>query len=104
MDNIAVLKTSDYMDNGIHLSNIGQKLVPKSLTLGSTLHQPCDIYKFNSSRNNLLCVIHLAQHPKPLVRHSDHSHVRVNGTERIIGRLCTRLSQRIEQRTFSYIG
>ncbi len=60
MDNVAVLETPDYMDDGVHFPDICQKLVAKALALRSSLHQSCNIHKFNGSRYDFLRVVHLA--------------------------------------------
>ena len=54
MDNVGVLKASHNMNNGIHFTDVGKKLVPQPLSFGSPFHQPGDIDKFNDSRNRLL--------------------------------------------------
>ena len=43
MDNIGILKTTYYMNNGIYLTDICEKLVSKSLTFGCTLYKTCNI-------------------------------------------------------------
>ena len=50
MDNIGILKTTYYMNNGIYLTDICKELVSKSLTFGCTLYKTCNINKFNHCR------------------------------------------------------
>ena len=60
MDNIRIFKTTNYMDNRIHLTNIRQKLVTKTFTFGSALYQTCNIHKLNHRRSHLLGMIKIS--------------------------------------------
>ena len=48
MDDVFIFKATDYMDNGIDLTDIGQKLVAEALTFGSSLDETCDVYKLDN--------------------------------------------------------
>ena len=84
MNDIAVLKTPCHMDNSVYLADIGQELISKPFSFGRPFNQTRNIYKFNCRWNYLLCMIHFSENIQPLVRHRNHSHIRVNGTKRII--------------------
>ena len=57
MDNIGILKTTYYMNNGIYLTDIRKELVSKSLTFGCALYETCNIYELDHSRCDLLGVV-----------------------------------------------
>ena len=84
MHDIAVLKTSHHMYNGIHLADIGKELISQPFSFGRAFYKTCDIHKLDCSRDDLLGMVHLSKHIQPLIRHCHDSHVRVNGTERIV--------------------
>ena len=69
MDDICVLKAAHYVYDCIYLTDICKELVSKSLTLAGSLHETCDINKFDCCRCNLLCVIELSELYDSLVRH-----------------------------------
>ena len=96
MDDICIFKASYYMNDCIYLPDIGKELISKTLSFWCTFYKTCDIYKLDGCRDDLLCMIHLSQHIKTLVRHCYNSHVRVDRTEWIIGWLCSCLCQRIK--------
>ena len=52
MDDIFIFKAADYMDNGIDLTDIGQKLVAKPLPFGGSLDETCDVYKLDDCGND----------------------------------------------------
>ena len=85
VNDIAVLKASYHMDDGVHFPNIGKELVAKPLSFGCTFYKSRNIYEFNDSRNDLFCLVHVRQHIQSLVRYSYDAHIRVNGTERVVG-------------------
>ena len=103
MHHIAVLKAAHHMNDGVYLTNIGQELVAQALALGRALYQTGDVHKLNGGRCHLLGMIHVAQQTETLIRHCHDTDVRVDGTERIVGRLRTRLGQRVEKCTFADI-
>ena len=84
------------MDDSIHLADVGEKLVSESLALGSALYQTGNIHKFYDSRGNLGGMVERCQLLKPLVWNGNHTHIRVDGTEGVIGRLGAGLCQRVE--------
>ena len=54
MDCVRVVKTSDNLNYGIYFADIVEKLVSKPFAFAGPLYKPCDIYKLNCCRNNLL--------------------------------------------------
>ena len=103
MDHVLILETPDHMDNGVHLTNIGQELVAQALSLGGTLDQTRDIDEFNNSRGHLFGVIHLSEKPDPLVRDSDHTYIGIDRAERVISRLSASFCQCVKQGALAYV-
>ena len=87
MDDVTVLKASNDMNDRIRLSDVRKELVTESLTLGCALNKSGDINELYNSMNGRLRVIHLGEYIKPLVRYGYDSHVGVDRTERVVGRL-----------------
>ena len=81
------------MNDGIYLTDVSQKLVAQALTLGSALYQTCNIYELNGCRCDLLCIVHLTQNIQSVIRYGHNSHIRVNGTERIVCGFCSGFCQ-----------
>jgi hypothetical protein len=54
MHNIFILKTSDYMDDGIHCTNIGKEFITKSFSFAGTFNKTRNIYKLDY-RGQYLC-------------------------------------------------
>ena len=101
MDHIRILKAAYHMNDGIYLTDVSQKLVAQALTLGSALYQTCNIYKLNNRRGYLFGMVQIPKQLQTVIRNCNHTHIRVNGTERIVGRLCASLGQRVEQGTLA---
>ena len=85
MHNLAVIKAAHYMDDGIHLANMGKELVAQALALGGPLHQPRDIHELDDRRGHLVGGIHLAQLIQPGIRYRHDAHIRFDGAEGIVG-------------------
>ena len=92
------------MDDGIHLPDIGQKLIPKALALGGALHQPCDVHEFNDCRGEFLGLMHLPQPLQPLIRDGDHTHVGVDGAEGVVIRRNPGAGNGVEEGGLAHIG
>ena len=84
VDDILVLKAAHDMHNRIDLSDIGQKLVAQSFAFGSSLHQSCDVHKFDDRRSHLCRMIQVGEQLQTLIRYRNHSDIRINGAERIV--------------------
>ena len=84
MDYVRILKAAHDMHNRIDLSDIGQKLVAQSFAFGSSLHQSCDVHKFDDRRSHLCRMIQVGEQLQTLIRYRNHSDIRINGAERIV--------------------
>ena len=104
VDDVVILEAANHMHNGIHLTNVAEELVSQSLALGSALDQTGNVHKFQRCRRKLVRLVHLRQLVQTAVRHGDNAHVLFNGAERVVGRFCAGIGQRIEQGAFSHVG
>ena len=100
---IGILKTAYYMNDCINFTDVCKELVSKTFSLRSALYKSCNVNKFYNGRCHFLGMIKITKQCKSFIRHSNNSHIRVNGTEGIVRRFCTSLCQGIKKCTFSYI-
>ena len=57
MDDVGILKAADYVDDGVHLADIGEELVSKALALGGAFYQTGDVYEFDDGGRRLFRMI-----------------------------------------------
>ena len=94
---VGVVKATDDVDDGVALTDVSEKLVAQTLALGRTLDEACYIDNVAGGGNNASWVHDLGQFVEPLVGHGDDAEVRLNRTERIVGCLCFRARQAVEE-------
>ena len=87
MVDVAILKTADHLNDGIHLANMTEKLISQSLALARPFDQTCDIHKFDRRRDDFLGFRQLSQYVEPLIRHGHVALVRLDSAKWIICRL-----------------
>ena len=97
MQDVFVLKAAHDMDDGVHLADIGQKLVAQALALRRALDQARDIDEFDGRRRVFLRVVHLGEPVEAFVGHGDDADVGFDGAEGVIGRFRARVRDRVEQ-------
>ena len=101
MNNIRIIKAADNVQDCINLTDIGQELIAQPLTFGCAFDQTCNIDKLDHSRSHLLGMIEISEKLQSLVRYGYNTYIRIDRTERIVGRLCTSLCQGIKKGTFA---
>jgi hypothetical protein len=105
MDHIAVVKAAEHMNDCVRLANIGKKLVSEPFAVARALDKTGYIDNLHRSGNNAAFgVTEFAQTVQTLVGNSDHAEVRLDRTERKIGRLRFGVAQTVEQGGFAHIG
>ena len=50
MNDIGVVKTAYYMNNGVHFTDVGKKLVAQTFTFGGSLYQTCNVHELDDGR------------------------------------------------------
>ena len=97
MHDVVIIEAANDVHDGIGLTDVRQELVTEALTLGGTLDETRDIDELDHRRHDLLRIIQCAQLLETLIRHSDDTDVRLDRTERVVGRLCARLRNCVKQ-------
>ena len=97
MHDVLVVKTADYMDDGVRAADVLQELVAEASTLAGALDKARDVHEFDDRGGLLLGVVHLGELVQPLVGHGHHADVRLDGAERIVGALRARVGDGVEQ-------
>jgi hypothetical protein len=101
---VVVLEHADDLADGVGLADVGEELVPQSLTLRGPAHEPGDVDERHGGRHRLLGREHLGEHPQPRVREVHHTDVRVDGREGVVRREDRILGQRVEERRLADVG
>ena len=104
VDDIAVFKAADDVNDPVHLADVGEEAVAEPLALGGAADQTGDVDKFDDSRRHLVGLIHVRQHVEPVVGHRDNADVRVDCAEGIVGRFRFACGHGVEERAFPDIG
>ena len=92
------------MADGIGLTDVGEKLVAQSLAFRGPGHQSGDVDEFHGGMQNLLRLDDLRQPVEARVGDGDDADIRIDGAERVVLRLDTRLGEGIEQGRLADIG
>ena len=97
--NVGILEAAHHMRDGVDLTDIGKKLIAEPLAFRGAAHQPRDIDEGQPRRNDLGRFGKLGERLEPRIGHRDFADIRLDGAERIIGRLRRRrFGQRVEER------
>ena len=103
MDDVVIVEATHHVYDGIHLTDVGEELVAKTLTLGGSAHQTRNIHKFDHGGRVFFRGVHIGKIIHACIRHSHHAHVGLNGAEGIVCRFGTGIGQCVEQCAFSHI-
>ena len=105
MDHVVVFKAAHHVDDGVHLADVGQKLVAQAFALAGTSHQAGDIDKLNPGGNDLLATGEFRQLLQPFIGHRHRAHIGLDGAEGEIGSLGLGVGhQGVEQGGLAHIG
>lgn len=86
MDDIAVIKAAEHMDDSIRFADVGEELVTKSFAIAGTLDESGYIDYLHGGRYNAaLGVTEFAEAVQTLVGNRDDSEIRLDGAEGKIG-------------------
>ena len=87
MDDVVIVKAAHDVHDGVALADVTQELVAQTGTLAGTLHQTGDVHELHDGRGLFVGLPDLRQLVQTLVRHGHDAAVRLDGAERIVGRL-----------------
>ena len=104
MGNVIVLETTEHMNNGVRVADVGQKLVAQPLAFRGTFHQSGDIDDLDGGGHHPLGIVDLREPNKPLIGNGDDAHVGFDRTERKIRRLRLSVGQAVEKGRFTHVG
>jgi hypothetical protein len=96
MGYVFIRETADRVGNGIHISYVIQKLIPKSFSLAGSFNQARDIEKFEGGGNHFFGMDQIGNTFQPLICNGDNPYVRVNRTESVTRDLCPSCGQGIK--------
>ena len=97
VDDIAIIKTTQHMEDRVSFPNIGQKLVAKSFAFAGSFDKASYINNIHSGGNHTLRLAHVGKHLQPLVRHIGRAEIRLNRAEREVGALGLSRAHAVEQ-------
>ena len=103
MGDIRVGEAAHDLQDGVHLADMGQKLVAQAFAGRGALDQAGDVDELHRRGRGLLRLEHLGQFSQPLVRHFHDPDIRLDRAERIVGGLRPGFGDRVEQGAFADI-
>ena len=87
VDDVVVVKAAHDMHDGVAFADVAEELVAEPRALRRALDQPRDVDKFDRGGRFFVGLPDFGQLVEPGVRHGDDPGVRLDGAERIVGRL-----------------
>ena len=103
MDDIFIIKTAHHVDDCIRRPDVAEEFVAKAFALACPFYESGNVHKFNDCIGHLFGVIQPREKIYPLIRNRNHAHIRLNGAERKVCRLCTGICNRIKKSGFAHI-
>ena len=85
------------MHDRVRLANVGEELVAEPFALSGALNEAGDIDELDYRWHRPLWLDDLGQFVESAVRNFDHSDVRLDGAERVVGGFCLGSGQRVEK-------
>ena len=98
MHDIGVLEVANDLADGVAVADVGEELVPESLSLAGTLDEAGDVDELDRRGDDSRGVDHLGELLEALVRDVDDAHVGVDGGKGIVGGETALARERREQR------
>ena len=84
---IIIVEAAEHVDDGVSLTDIGQKLVAQSLALARTLHEAGNINNLHSGGYDTSRMYQLGQLGESVIGNRDNAHIGLDCTERKVCRL-----------------
>jgi hypothetical protein len=84
MGDVAILEAAQHVDDGVHLTDIGEKLVAQPLALRGAADQAGDVDEFQTGGDDFHGFADRRQRLHPLIGHRDAADIGLDGAERII--------------------
>ena len=100
---VAVVEAPQDVDDRIRVADVAQKFVAQTFALRGALHEARDVDDFDRRRDHALGVVDLREADQPPVGDRDHAHIRLDGAERKVCRLCLCIGQAVEKGRFTHV-
>ena len=104
VDDVVILKAAHDVHDGVALTDVREELVAQAFAVAGTLDQSRDIHEFHRGGRGLFGGEHGRQMIQTIIRHGNDAGVRLDGAERIVGRLRAGIGNGIKQGAFAHIG
>ena len=101
---VLVLEAAHHVGDGIHLADVGQKLVTEALALRRAGDETGDVHELDGGREDFLGLGDRRELVQARVWHLDDADVRIDGAERIVLGRNAGLGQRVEERGLADVG
>ena len=104
MYDIAVVEAAQYVDDGVALADVAQKLITQSFTFAGAFHQSGNIDNIAYGGHDTSRMNDFGEFGQSFVGYGYLSHLGVDGTKRKVCRLCFCAGQAVEKSGFPYVG
>ena len=105
MDHVGILEAADHLEDGVDLTDVGEKLVAEALAFARSLHDPGDVDELEGGRDHLLRRDEIGDPGQPLIGHAHHPLVGLDGAEGIVSALRRlRHRQGVEEGALADVG
>jgi hypothetical protein len=81
VSDIVVVEAAEHVEDCVGLTDVGEELVAKTFTFGSTFDEACDVDDFDCSRDYVAWIDNVDKLVESLIWHCDYAHVWLDGTE-----------------------
>jgi len=104
MHHVVIIETAHHVHDRIHRTDMPQELISQPLACAGPLHQPSDIDKLDGGVLAFLGFHDDGKLVNTRVRHLHNPHIRVDGTERVVGRFGSGTGDGVKDGGFAHIG
>jgi hypothetical protein len=107
VDDVVVVMGAHDVDDGVDFADVGQELVAQALALAGAAHEAGDVVEVDGVVHDVRGADRLRHAVEAVVDHRHDGHVRLDGRERVVGRLGGRVGpirQRVEERRLARVG
>ena len=81
MMHIGVIEGADDLEDRVYISDMSEKFVPESFSLGCSFDEACDIDKFDGCRDDLGAIYDDTDFLEPFIVHIHDASIRLDCTE-----------------------
>ncbi len=104
VDHVVVVEAAHHVRDRVGLADVREELVAEALALGRAAHQAGDVDELERGGHDLLRLDDLDQRVLARVHDRDDPHVRLDGAERVVGRLGLGRRERVEEGRLADVG